>query len=510
MLAFDPVADAFVDSSRTTDITAASTRLQVRESGSLFRSYLTFQVSGLGGPVTSARLRLYVMDGSPEGGSVYAVSAPWDETTLSWATAPAISGTPIGTLGAVSAGTWAEVQLAAGAIGSDGTYRFALKKTGSELAVYGSRESMNPPQLVLSQGGAPDPPVADFVAGPTSGPAPLSVAFRDLSAGAPNAWAWDFGDDGSVDSGARSPYHTFATPGTYDVRLTVSGPGGQATTLRRGLVVVSDGPAAVPDDAVLAGAGDIGDCGSTGDEATSLLIDGIPGTVFTLGDNAYPSGSAANFSACFDPAWGRHRNRTRPSPGNHDYGTAGASGYFGYFGAAGGDPATGYYSYDLGGWHVIALNSNCSAIGGCGAGSPEEVWLRADLAAHPAACTVAYWHHPLFSSAGRADRTFAPFWQALYDAGADLVLNGHEHVYERFAPQDPSGRLDPGLGLRQIVVGVGGHGQGEFNVVTPNSERRDDATWGVLRLSLHATGYTWQFVPVAGETFSDAGSGACH
>jgi len=263
---------------------------------------------------------------------------------------------------------------------------------------------------------------------------------------------------------------------------------------------------------VLVGAGDIASCSSSGDEATAALLDAIPGTVFTAGDNAYSDGAADEFANCYDPSWGRHKARIRPSPGNHDYHTPGASGYFGYFGAAAGDPSTGYYSYDLGAWHIIAVNSNCSEIGGCGAGSPQEQWLRADLAAHPAACTLAYWHHPRFSSGQHgSSTTYRAFWQALYDYNADVVLNGHDHDYERFAPQDPNGAADPARGLREFVVGTGGHSLRSFQrKPAANSEVRNRDAFGVLKLTLHPTGYEWEFVPEAGKTFTDTGSGICH
>ena len=263
-------------------------------------------------------------------------------------------------------------------------------------------------------------------------------------------------------------------------------------------------------DPVLVGAGDIAFCASSGDEATASLLDGIAGTVATFGDNAYQSGTESEFATCYDPIWGRHKARTRPAPGNHDYRTAGASGYFGYFGAAAGDPFKGYYSYDLGAWHILAINSNCSQVGGCNAGSPQELWLRADLAESPAPCTLAYWHHPRFSSSLHGSQaSMQAIWQALHDDGADVVLSGHDHAYERFALQDPTGTPDPAGGIRQFVVGTGG--KSHYAIATPiaNSEVHDDDTFGVLKLTLHATSYEWEFVPEAGGTFSDSGSASC-
>ncbi len=268
-------------------------------------------------------------------------------------------------------------------------------------------------------------------------------------------------------------------------------------------------------DPVLVGAGDISSCysGNTGDEATAKLLDTIPGTVFTAGDNAYPDGTLNQFTTCYGPTWGRYKARTHPAAGNHEYHTPGASGYFSYFGAAAGNRTKGYYSYDLGTWHIIVINSNCEFIGGCQAGSSQEQWLRADLAAHPTACTLAYWHHPLFSSGfHESDEPMRPIWQALYDAHADLIINGHSHNYERFAPQDPAGRRDRARGLREFVVGTGGDKFQPMGMVQPNSEVRNNTTHGVIKLTLHPTSYDWVFIPIgiAGQTFTDAGSTACH
>jgi hypothetical protein len=277
------------------------------------------------------------------------------------------------------------------------------------------------------------------------------------------------------------------------------------------------GPAAAPTaltDPVLVGAGDIAECGQPGAEQTAKLLDTIEGTIFTTGDNAYPNGSAADYANCYDPTWGRHKARTRPAIGNHDYHTPGAPAYFDYFGAAAGERGKGYYSYDLGAWHIVVLNSNCADIDGCQAGSPQEQWLRADLAAHPTTCTLAYFHHPRFSSGPdhrpelRNNIEMRPFWQALYSAGADVVLAGHAHLYERFAPQDPNGAADS-QGLRQFVVGTGGGGLYEFGAPVANSEVRYNASYGVLKLTLHAASYDWQFVTPPGNTFSDTGSAAC-
>jgi acid phosphatase type 7 len=264
--------------------------------------------------------------------------------------------------------------------------------------------------------------------------------------------------------------------------------------------------------AILVGAGDIADCKSlAGAEATAKLLDQISGTVMVVGDLAYPDGSQENFT-CYDKTWGRARSRTRPAPGNHEFHAAGATPYFDYFGVLAGDPKTGYYSYDLGSWHIIVLNSECKDVGGCDAGSPQERWLRADLASHPVACTLAYWHKPLFSSGGAHgnDLTVKPLWDTLYDGNADVVINGHDHDYERFAPQTPDGAADAVRGIREFVVGTGGKSHRPFTAPKPNSEIRDFTAFGVLKLTLRPNGYDWQFIPEEGKTFTDSGTGACH
>jgi hypothetical protein len=263
---------------------------------------------------------------------------------------------------------------------------------------------------------------------------------------------------------------------------------------------------------VVIAAGDIADCATEDDEATAGLVGGIEGTILTLGDHAYESGTSADFAECYDPYWGRFKARTRPSPGNHEYETAGASGYFDYFGAAAGDPDKGYYSYDLGSWHLVALNSNCEEIR-CDPGSPQGRWLEEDLAANDeVACTLAYFHHPLFTSGEYRPgiKRVEHLWEILYDAGVDVVLNGHDHNYQRFAPQDPQGRADPEAGIRQFVVGTGGRGLYQIPHPIANAEVYDDNTHGVLELTLHPKRYDWEFVPVEGETFSDSGVARCH
>ncbi len=258
---------------------------------------------------------------------------------------------------------------------------------------------------------------------------------------------------------------------------------------------------------VLVGAGDIASCESEGDEATAALLEGLEGTVFTLGDNAYPDGTTQDFERCYAPSWGRHRQRTRPAVGNHEYHSSPEAGpYFDYFGAAAGERGKGYYSYDLGAWHVVVLNSQVQM----GVGSEQEQWLRADLQASTRRCTLAYWHRPLFSSGPeRETQVLKPLWEALYDAGAEVVLGGHDHYYERFAPQTPEGREDPKRGLRQFVVGTGGMVLYDFTEPLANSEVRIGGAFGVLKLTLEDGAYAWEFLTVDGGV-SDQGRGTCH
>jgi hypothetical protein len=270
-------------------------------------------------------------------------------------------------------------------------------------------------------------------------------------------------------------------------------------------------PSAQAGGAVLVGAGDISACRSSGDTATARLVGSTGGTVFTLGDNAYENGSWKQFSGCYGPTWGKFKGRTRPAAGNHEYHSRGATGYWDYFGGRAGPRGKGWYSYQAGAWRVVVLNSNCHKVG-CGKGSQQERWLRAELARHPSQCTLAYFHHARFSSDRHhgASPEVGAFWDALYDYGADLVLSGHAHSYERFAPQTPWAKADPGHGIRQIIVGTGGAGTYQMGSARANSQARNANTYGVLKLSLQSDSYDWNFIPVAGKSFRDAGHGSCH
>jgi Calcineurin-like phosphoesterase len=263
-------------------------------------------------------------------------------------------------------------------------------------------------------------------------------------------------------------------------------------------------PAQSPDPVVLA-AGDIADCNSTADSATAELLDDSAGTILTLGDNAYEDGTAQEFTQCYEPTWGRHKARTFPTPGNHDYHTPSAAGYFGYFGSAAGPDGRGYYSFDLGVWHVVSLNSERDTD----AAGAQIAWLKADLAATSADCVLAYWHRPRWTSGKYGDQVgVQPLWDALYDAGADVVLAGHDHNYQRYPPMDRSGARDLNRGMRSFVVGTGGR---HLYPLTADARREagSDTTWGILELTLHAGGYSWRFRGVAGSSYTDSGTGEC-
>ena len=268
---------------------------------------------------------------------------------------------------------------------------------------------------------------------------------------------------------------------------------------------------------VLVGAGDIVGCRDPrGALATARLIEKIPGTVFAVGDLVYDAATPPQFQKCYDAAWGEFKERTRPALGNHEYRNPHATPYFQYWGAQAGPVGKGYYSYELGPWHVVVLNTNCAEaeVGGCGEGSQQEIWLRQDLREHRDGCIVAYGHHALFSSgifrSHAVHKELKAFWADLYAVHADVMIDGHEHSYERFAPQDPDGRADPQHGIREIVVGTGGRSHNPLGLALPNSEVRNFDTYGVLKLTLSPQGYTWEFIPEEGKTFRDSGAGVCH
>jgi hypothetical protein len=407
-------------------------------------SYIRFTLSEPNGTIQNATLRLFVTNGSSNGPSIYGTDNSWTETHINWNNRPAPTTGVIANLGTATAGTWAEYNVTAYVTGN-GTYSFVLLPDSTNGITFYSREGSSSPQLVMT-----------FASGPTNTP-------------------------------TNTP-----TPGPSS---TPSNTPTATSTASSELVV-------------FVGAGDIADCSRSEDEQTAQLLDDIPGIVYTVGDNAYPSGSTSSFSNCYDPTWGRHKARTRPAVGDNEYSTSGAAGYFNYFGSAAGNPNEGYYSYNLGNWHILVLNSNCSDVGGCDPDSAQGRWLQADLAANQSECILAIHHEPRFSSKG-GDTDLVDFWAPLYEAGADIVLSGHRHMYERFAQQNPDGMADP-RGIRQFVVGTGGSSlTSSPSSSAPNSQVRNNATHGVLKLTLNPTSYHWEFIPIAGRTFTDSGSTQC-
>jgi len=443
------VADARVLEINPTINYGTLNRLDVDSPGE--ESYIRFTVSGVTGAVQNATLRLFVTDGSSNGPSIYGTDNSWTETGITWNNRPAPTTGVIANLGTATVSTWAEYNVTTQITGN-GTYSFVLLPDSTAGVTFYSREGSSPPQLVLT-----------FASGPTNTP-------------------------------TNTP-----TPGPTNTPTDTPTPGPSPT------------PTHTPssDSVVFVGAGDIADCSGAQDEETAQLLDNIPGTVYTVGDNAYPNGTISEYNNCYGPTWGRHKARTRPAVGDNEYNSSSvAAGYFNYFGAAAGNPNEGYYSYNLGSWHIIVLNSNCSNVGGCDSNSAQGQWLQADLAANPRACTLAIFHEPLFSSSG-VDSDMRDFWVPLYATGADIVLSGHRHNYERFALQNPDGMADPGRGIRQFVVGTGGRSHSSFGGILPNSQVRNNTAYGVLKLTLHPTSYDWQFIPIAGQSFTDSGSALC-
>ncbi len=516
-----PAADAYVDSSSPTRNFGTSTQIRV-DGSPIVRSFLRFNVQGLTGPVASATLRVYANSSQSTGYAVYQVANnTWGETTINYGNAPAL-GASIGSSGPVTSGAWTSVNVTSYITGN-GTWSLALGTSSATALSLASRESgANAPQLVI---------LFSSVATPTNTSTPVSATATNTSAPT----------NTPISTLTSTPLPTFTSTPVSATATNTLAPTSIPTSTP--LPTFTPTPVSVPtptatafsgSDPVIVTAGDIAcDPGSSkfnggnGDSQncrmlyTSNLILGInPAAVLALGDNQYYCGGYAAFQQSYDLSWGRAFAITHPAVGNHEYLTSGgtgcdstntgAAGYFKYFGAAAGSPGQGYYSFDIGAWHLIALNSNCSSAGGCGSTSPQGQWLKADLAAHPNTCTLAFWHIPVWSSGGRASSNMKILTQILYDNNADVVLTAHDHTYERFAPQNPLGQLDTARGIRAFVVGTGGANHTSFTTIFPNSQVRNSTTFGLLKLTLHASSYDWQFVPEPGATFTDSGSTACH
>lgn len=450
VLTFITVADSQVkESSPSTNYGNSTTMQADGASDPDVESFIRFTVAGVSGTVQSVKLRVYVSsNGSVNGPAVYGTGTSWTETGINWNNRPSRITGVLDNKGSISINTWVEYNVTSFVIGN-GIFNFVLAADSNDASTFSSRQGSQPPQLVVTTGGSSTP-----IPGNTATQTPISV-------------------------------NTATNTPTPDASLTPT-PSSTASS----------------ESVVLVGAGDISSCGQNNDEATARLLDGISGTVFTTGDNTYNNGTYTEYVNCYDPTWGRHKTRTQPVPGNHEYNTSGAAGYFQYF-----DNIDPYYAYNLGTWRIYALNSEIDAS----ATSPQVAWLEADLAANPNLCVMAYWHKPRWSSGSRHgnNTTMQTMWQVLSNAGAELVLNGHEHNYERFAEMDASGSAIS-QGLREFVVGTGGAGLYPFGSILPTSQVRNSSTFGVLKLTLNAGSYDWQFVPVAGATFTDSGSSTCH
>ncbi len=473
-----PSADSYVVSTAATANYGTSTQFRI-DGSPVVRSYLRFDLGSLSGGVSAATLQIHANSSSSSGFDVAGTDGSnWTETGITYANAPAVGAT-VGVVGPFAAGTTTSVDVTSAV--QTGTFvDFVVIEQGPTAVSLASRESTNPPVLTLTFGGpTPNPtPTATATASatPTATPNPTPTATATASA-TPTA------------TPTATPKPT-ATPTATPTQTSGSG------------------------DPVLVGAGDICITSSISNaNATAALITARPNAVvFTAGDNSNETGTTANYTNCVDKSWGAFKSRIHPVPGNHDYMTSGAGPYYSYFGSAAGTAGKGYYSYNLANnWHVVALNALCSEVGGCGTGSPEEVWLKADLAANPGKHIIAIWHIPSFSSgsAHGNNTSYRAWWDDLYAAHADIVINGHDHDYERFALQSPSGAADPN-GIREFVSGTGGAGQRPFGTIRANSEVRSTGTFGVLQLTLHANSYSWAFVPVAGKTFTDSGTQATH
>jgi hypothetical protein len=429
--------DSYVRSDQPTANFGTATSVQA-DASPVTNGYLKFTVSGVTGSVSKATLRIFSRSTGTTLVKVSTVAdTAWTQGAITYASAPAI-GAQLGTTGALTAGTWAQVDVTAKVLGN-GTYSFALTTGTTSARLFDSAEAANPPQLVL---------------------------------------------DTSTDP----------------------------------VIAMAGDIACAPDDpGYNGGAGTTGHCH---EEATAALLDQInPSAVLMLGDGQYNTGSLSGYNAVYGPSWGRQTAKTRPTVGNHEYGNSGAGGYFSYFGNAATPlqpgcvkACNGYYSFDVGTWHIVSINAECTRIGGgagCAAASEQDAWLEADLAAHRTACTLVFGHRPRWSSNSFASPDIAPLIDDMYAAGVDVYVSGHSHAYERFAPQNPAGQADAN-GIREFVVGTGGANYSGFGTVAANSQARKWQVFGVAKLTLHPGSYDWSFVADPSTPYSDSGTGTCH
>jgi acid phosphatase type 7 len=533
---FQPAADSYVSRKNPSKNFGAETLLYAR-TGPIMRSFLRFSISGLpeGATVVSATLRVYSPSGSQVALEAHRVgNTSWGERTVTYNNAPAFDAAVTASSGPFPAGQWLSLDVTP-LVSGNGAVSLALTATTQSTISVASREdsafapsllvestvpteiaptNTSPPSIL----GSPQPAQAlTAQQGAWTGTQPIDYTYQWRRCDAAGSSCADL-------PGADDSSYVVAgddVGSTLRVAVTATNGAGSATAVSAPTGVVG------ASDPVIATAGDIacdpqstsfnngaGTATACRQRYTSDLM--LDPTVFPdlaavlpLGDIQYENGAYTKFLSSYDPSWGRLKAITRPVPGNHDYLTAGAAGYYQYFGSAAGDPDKGYYSYDLGAWHLIALNSNCAAVGGCGSGSSQEQWLKADLAANHATCTLAYWHHPRFSSGAEHgnDAAYDAFWRDLYASGADVILVGHEHDYERFARQSPDQAPDT-RGIREFVVGIGGKSFYTFSSAQPNSEVRITQKFGVLKLTLHGSSYSWELV-AEDHSVLDSGTTGC-
>jgi acid phosphatase type 7 len=542
-LSFSPIADAYVSEASPTANFGTATQISLQSAPAL-TGYIIFNPGGLPGSVTSATLRVQARTTSSHGFDVRALAdTTWSEQTLAYENAPAPDPMIAASSGAFSSGQWISIDVTQ-LVEGNGPVGIALTRTRTTSVSVSSKEAgaAAAPQLTVTTTGtlAPVNTSPPSISGSAQAGRMLAAQPGGWSGTDPISYeyAWQRCDttaSACTDiAGAIGPGYTVGEDdvgSTLRVVVTASNEAGSVPASSNPTLGVLSADA-YP---VIVAAGDIacdpatpefnaglGTTNACRQLATSdLFMGGSISAVLPLGDAQYECGGPAAWQQSYAPSWGRLKAITRPVPGNHEYQTsgatdcsaenAGAAGYFGYFGALAGEPGKGYYSYDVGAWHLVALNSNCGRIGGCGAGSAQEQWLRQDLAASTARCTLAYWHHPLFSSGAHrpGETSVRPLFQALYDHGAEVLLIGHDHNYERFAPQSPSGTLDLARGVRQFIVGTGGRSLYAQGVPIANSEARNSRSFGVLELTLRPSSYDWRFLSATNTGFEDAQSQAC-
>jgi acid phosphatase type 7 len=517
-LMFNPDADAKVQAVNPTSNYGTSPTLKV-DGGTdpVIESYLKFTVSGASTAVTSATLKVFTSTSTADGPAVYGASNSWIETGVTYNTRPTRTSGASDDKGAVGASVWVSFDVTPLVTGN-GTYTFDVATSSTDGMTFSSREGASVPELDVSTGsGSTDQPPSV----PTNLKATAISSTRvDLTW---NASTDDFGvtgynvyRDGVVIAtiGAVTNYSdTTANAGTrYSYQVEAIDTGNQRSGPSPSVAVTTPGGSSDP---VIGAAGDIACNTLTAaattchQQATADLLSDV-NAVLPLGDEQYDNATLSEFQSFYDKSWGRYLFMTFPTVGNHEYYVSStAQGYFDYFGAKAGPRPQGYYSFNLGAWHMISLNANCTKVGGCDASSAQYKWLQSDLAANAAKCTLAFWHQPLFGTNG-GTTSVRPFWDLLYAAHADVVLSAHQHHYERFAPQTPSGAANS-AGIREFVVGTGGKSHSGFGTATPSatSQVRNSKAYGVLKLTLHATSYDWRFVPEAGQTFTDSGTGNC-